>query len=77
MCAAFCAALLPPRLLATMFGIIVPANLRPMTAIGILPGDLVIALTFVAMAGAVVALTFVGGGDGIYNIVALLRESWV
>ena len=46
-----------------------------MAAIGIPPGDKGIALAFVAI--AVVASTFVGGGDGVCNIVALLGESWV
>jgi hypothetical protein len=37
-----------------------------------------IALTFVAAAvAAEVASTFVGGGVGIQEIVALLRDSWV
>ncbi len=44
-----------------------PINLRPMTATGILPGDVVISLAFTAAAAAaavavVAALTFVGGG---------------
>ncbi len=68
---------LPPQLPATLFGIVTPIDLRPMTATGILPGDVVIALAFAAAAAAVVALLFVGGGVGICNIVALLKESWV
>ncbi len=78
---AFCAAPLPPRLPATTFGIIVPINLRPMAATGILPGDVVIALAFaVAAAVAVVAVaasTIVGGGVGVRDIRASLGESWV
>ncbi len=74
---AFCAVALPPRLPATTFRIVAPIDLRPMTVTGILPGDIVNALTFVAMAAAAAALTFVGGGVGICNIVALLGESWV
>jgi hypothetical protein len=44
--AAFCVTLLPPRLLVTTFGIVAPINLRLMVAMGIPPGDVVIALTF-------------------------------
>jgi hypothetical protein len=73
----FCAALLPPRLPAMTFGIIAPIDLRPMAATGILPGDVVIALAFAAVAAAVAASMFVGGGDGVRDIVALLGESWV
>ncbi len=36
-------------------GIIAPINLRPMTATGVLPGDVVIALAFVAVAAATAA----------------------
>jgi hypothetical protein len=74
--AAFCATPLPPRLPATTFGIIVPINLRPMAATGVLLGDVVIALAFAAAAAAA-ASTFVVGGDGVRDIVALLGESWV
>ncbi len=59
--AAFCATPLPPQLPARMFGIVAPIGLRPMTATGILLGDIVIALAF-AVAAAAAALTFVGGG---------------
>ncbi len=74
--AAFCVAPLPPRLPAMTFGIIMPINLRPMAATGILPGDVVIALVFAAVAAAA-ALTFVGGGDGVCNTIESLGESWV
>jgi hypothetical protein len=61
--AAFCAAPLPLQLPARMFGIVTPINLRPMTATGILPGDVMIALAFAAATVAVaVAFMFVGGG---------------
>ncbi len=73
--AAFCATRLPPRLLAMTFGIIAPIDLRPMAETGILLGDVVIALVFAAAVAA--ASTFVGGGDGVCDIVALLGESWV
>ncbi len=46
-----------------------------MAAIGVPPGDEGIALAFAAIAAA--AWTFVGGGDGVRDIVALLGESWV
>ncbi len=46
-----------------------------MAAIGILQGDKGMALAFAAT--AVVTATFVGGGDGVRDIVALLGESWV
>jgi hypothetical protein len=46
-----------------------------MAAIGIPPGDQGIALAFAAIAAA--ASMFVGGGDGVCDIVALLEESWV
>jgi hypothetical protein len=46
-----------------------------MVAIGVPPGDEEIALAFAAI--AVAALMFVGGGDGVCNIVASLGESWV
>ncbi len=46
-----------------------------MAAIGVLPGDKGIALAFTAIAAA--ASTFVGGGDKVCDIVALLGESWV
>jgi hypothetical protein len=75
--AAFCATPLPLQLPAATFGIVMPINLRPMTATGILPGDVVIALAFAAAAAVAAASTFVGGGVEICNIVALLRESWV
>ncbi len=59
----FFAALLPPRLLVTTFGIIAPINLRPMTATGITPGYVVIALAFAAAAAAAAAAAmFVRGG---------------
>ncbi len=45
------------------------------TVTGILPGDVVIALALAAAAAA--ASTFIGGGVGICNIVALLGESWI
>jgi hypothetical protein len=48
--AAVYAALLPPRLPASTFGIVVPINLRPMAAMGVPPGDVVIALAFAAAA---------------------------
>ncbi len=50
-----------------------------MKATGVQPGDVIIALAFAAAAAeaAVAALTFVGGGVGIWDIVASLRESWV
>ncbi len=75
--AALGAALLPPQLHATTFGTVAPVNLRPMTATGIPPGDIVIVLAFVVAAAAAAATTFVGGGVVICNIVALLGESWV
>ncbi len=75
--AAVCAVLLPLQLPATTFGIVVPIDLRPMTATGILPGDVVIVLAFAAAAAVAVASTFVGGGDGVCNMVVLLGESWV
>ncbi len=76
--AAFCAAPFPLQLPTTTFGIITQIDLRPMTATGILPGDVVIALLFVAAAAAAAALTlFIGGGVGICDIVASLGESWV
>ncbi len=73
---AFCAALLPPRLLATTFVIIAPINLRPMAVTGILPGDIVIALAFAAAAAAAAAAasTFVGGGDRVRDIIASLSD---
>jgi hypothetical protein len=46
-----------------------------MAAIGVPPGDKGIMLAFVAT--VVATATFVGGGDGVCNIVALLGESWV
>ncbi len=46
-----------------------------MSAIGIQPGDKGIPLAFVAI--AVAASMFVGGGDGVRNIVVLIGESWV
>jgi hypothetical protein len=62
-----------------MFGFIPPA-LRPMAAMGIPPGNVVIALALTAPA-AVMAATGVPPGDRegvrVSNIVALLRESWV
>ncbi len=76
--AAFCAALLPPRLPAMTFGIVTPIVLRLMTATGIPPQDIVIALAFaVAAVAAAVASTLVGGGVRICDIIALLGESWV
>ncbi len=64
--AAFCAALLPLQLPAMTLRIGASINLRLMTAAGIPPGDVVIALTFAkAAAAAAVALTFIGGGIGI------------
>jgi hypothetical protein len=45
-----------------------------MAAIGVPPGDKGIALAFAATAAAAAT---VGGGDGVCDIVALLRESWV
>ncbi len=51
------------------------ATAAAMATLGIPPGDKVIALAFAAIAAT--ALTFVGGGDGVRNIVALLGESWV
>ncbi len=79
--AAFCAMPLPPRLPARMLRIVALINLRPMTATGVLPGDVMIVLAFAAaaavVAGAAVASTFVGGGVRICNIVVLLGESWV
>ncbi len=69
--------LLPLRLPATTFRIIAPIDLRPMAATGVPLGDVVIALTFAEAAMAAMASTFGGGGVGFYDIVALLRESWV
>jgi hypothetical protein len=46
-----------------------------MATIGIQLGDKGIALAFAAI--VVAALMFVGGGDGVRDIVALLRESWI
>jgi hypothetical protein len=82
--AAFCAALLPLQLLATMLRIVAPIDLRPMTATVAPPGDVLIALALelalavaVAAAAVAAALTFVGGGVGIHDIVELLGEIWV
>ncbi len=72
---AFCAAMLPLQLPVTTFGIVASIDLRPMTVTGVLPGDIMIALAFAAAAAA--ASTFVGGGVGIWDIEALLGESWV
>jgi hypothetical protein len=63
---------LPPQLLATTFEIIAPIDLRSMAAMGVPPGDVLIALTF-----PVAASTFGGGGVGVCDIVALLGESLV
>ncbi len=73
-----------------MFKIVMPIDLRLMTATGVLPGDVVIALAAAAVAAAVAAAAaaaaavaaaaasmFIGGGVGIHNIVALLGESWI
>jgi hypothetical protein len=60
--AAFCDVPLPPQLPAAMFGIVMLINLRPMTATGVLLGDVVIVLVFMVAAAAAVALTFVGVG---------------
>jgi hypothetical protein len=46
-----------------------------MVVIGVPPRDKRIALAFAAIAAA--ALTFVGEGDGVCDIVASLGESWV
>jgi hypothetical protein len=46
-----------------------------MVAIGVPPGDKGIALAFAATAA--VASMFVGRGDGVPNVLALLGESWV
>ncbi len=46
-----------------------------MVAIGVPPGDKGVALAFRAI--AVAASTFVGGGDGVCDIVASLGKSWV
>ncbi len=46
-----------------------------MVVIGVPTGDEGIVLAFAAI--VVVALTLVGGGDGVCDIVALLGESWV
>jgi hypothetical protein len=46
-----------------------------MAAIGVPPGDEGIALTFAATAAA--ASMFVGRGDRVRDIIALLGESWV
>ncbi len=73
--AAFCATPLPPQLPGSAFGILVPIILRPMTATGVMPGDIVIVLVFAA--AAAVAATFVEGGVGICNIIVSLRKSWV
>ncbi len=63
---AFCAVPLPLQLLATTFEIVTPINLRPMTATGVLPGDVLIVLMFTAVAAAVAAAAaasmFVEGG---------------
>ncbi len=49
------------------------AAVAAMAAIGIPPGDKGIVLAFMAIAAA--ASTFVGGGDRVCDIVALLGES--
>jgi hypothetical protein len=46
-----------------------------MAVIGVLPGDKGIPLAVAAIAAA--ASTFLGGGDGVSVIVALLGEIWV
>jgi hypothetical protein len=46
-----------------------------MAAIGVPPGDEGIELAFTAIAAA--ASTFVGGGGRVWDIVVLLKESWV
>ncbi len=45
----------------------------------VLLGDVVFALKFVAVAGAAAAAasTFGGGGVEVWDIIALLRETWV
>ncbi len=48
-----------------------------MAATGVPPGDKVMALAFMATVAAAAASTFGGGGAGVCNILALLRESWV
>ncbi len=53
---------LPLQFPATKFGIVAPINLRPMTATGVRPVDVVIALAFAAAAVAAVASTLEGGG---------------
>jgi hypothetical protein len=55
-------ALLSPQLPATTFGIIMPIDLRPMAAVRIPPGNIVVALEFAAAAAAAVASMFGGGG---------------
>ncbi len=70
-------ALLPPRLPAITFGIIMPINLRPIPATGVPPGGIVIVLAFVAAVAAAAASTFEGGGVGVCYILASLGESWV
>ncbi len=71
--AAFCATLLPPRLLATTFGIVVPINLRrfappmlrPMAVKGVPPGDTAIVLAFAAAAAVMAAIGYLPGDEGI------------
>jgi hypothetical protein len=47
-----------------------------MAVMGVPLGDKGITLAF-AVTAAVAVATFVGGGVGVCNIIALLRESWV
>ncbi len=54
-----------------------PINLRSMAAMGVLPGDVVIAHPFVAAAVVAAASMFGGGGVGVCDTVALLGESWI
>ncbi len=62
-------------------GFVLP-TFPPMAAAGIPQGDIVLELTFLAVAAAavaaaVVASMFGGGGVEVCNIIALLGESWV
>ncbi len=63
----------PPGDAAIVLAFVVAA--AAMAAIGMLPEAKGVALAFTAI--VVVASTFVGGGNGVRNILALLGESWV
>jgi hypothetical protein len=64
---------IPPGDMAIVLAFVAPAP--AMVVIGVPPGDKGIALAFAAIAAA--TSTFVGGGDGVGNIIMSLGESWV